>query len=86
MMYDVNEIGANGWYLGFAIRDNWQLVDTVNVSRDECARVLADHAALVAAQSDPPKSPVVLEFKSQCFGGDFAIAAVLSPNRTARKA
>lgn len=64
MVYDVNEIGANGWYIGFALKNDWQLVDTVNVSRDECARVMATYAAFGTEQSDPPKSLFVREFES----------------------
>lgn len=50
MIYDVNEIGANGWHLSFEFRTTWKLTKCVNVSGDVSNRILFDYYAAAATE------------------------------------
>jgi len=40
MIYDVTREGTTGWYLGFDRNPDWALTRTVNVTREECEKIL----------------------------------------------
>jgi len=55
MLYDVTRKGNNAWYLMFARRDEWGVAKCVNVSRDECVRIMKSHQNPHA--TEPPGAP-----------------------------
>lgn len=41
MIYDVTEDGSTGWYIGLSRKRDWSITQTVNVTKDECRRILS---------------------------------------------
>ncbi|MBA2114285.1 hypothetical protein HOV93_14420 [Planctomycetes bacterium FF15] len=44
MIYDVTHEGSTGWYIGFSRIKDWSIARTVNITREECQRILTDRA------------------------------------------